>query len=511
MAKFDLGDYLKTVAVPNSGTAAPEQLLQLPLSQLREDARNFYSVEGVENLAANIQLCGLMDPLRVRREGDVYIIVSGHRRFAALKLLAQEDERFSFVSCILEPEGTSSAMQELRLIYANSDTRRMSSYDIGKQAQRVQTLLYELKEAGVEFPGRMRDHVAEACKISKSKLSRLAAIEAHLLPSIREKYWTGAEKTDLSESTAYALSQLPESLQNLVIDAYVRKEGIVMRWLPAGSVEKIREAVSEAEKVKCPVAAVCANTSRRAGHIIRAIVAHPYERPACASHCCATCPKLTSCGDACPLQAPKKRGLLAAARGEKRRDAEEKAARERPAVERVSTLWHRFGQLRQKAGLSGEDFLKAIDAPYAKASSEMRQLETGDTLLFTPNTELPYGCGCTLSVVDRWLKSAELLGCSVDYLMGRTDDPRTIEQAAHPLAGQQMMLAGWMPGGTNPAHDCEAVAMVLLDDGLPPMRVGLSWSSGAWRYGSSPGAPAVTDEILAWLEIPAWPGEGGGS
>ena len=181
----------------------PGQRQEAGVYQLHEDARNFYTVSGVEDLAANIQLCGLMDPLRVSKAEDGYTIVSGHRRFAALSLLAKEDSRFSKAACIVDPGTESPQMQELRLIYANADTRRMSSADIARQAERVQELLYELKEQGVDFPGRMRDHVAEACKISKSKLSRLEAIRSHLAPDIRKVYWDGPEKGRLNEAAAY--------------------------------------------------------------------------------------------------------------------------------------------------------------------------------------------------------------------------------------------------------------------------------------------------------------------
>lgn len=132
-----------------------------------------------------------MDPLRVRKADDGYTIVSGHRRFAALSLLAKEDDKFASAACIVEPASVPQALQELRLIYANSDTRRMSGADISKQAERVEALLYQLKEEGMEFPGRMRDHVAEACKVSKSKLSRLAVIRDRLAPDIRKAYWGG--------------------------------------------------------------------------------------------------------------------------------------------------------------------------------------------------------------------------------------------------------------------------------------------------------------------------------
>ena len=82
-----------------------------------------------------------MDPLRVSKAEDGYTIVSGHRRFAALSLLAKEDSRFSKAACIVDPGTESPQMQELRLIYANADTRRMSSADIARQAERVQELM----------------------------------------------------------------------------------------------------------------------------------------------------------------------------------------------------------------------------------------------------------------------------------------------------------------------------------------------------------------------------------
>ena len=40
-------------------------------------------------------------------------------------------------------------MSELRLIMANSDTRQLTSAEISQQAERVEMLLYQLKEEGV--------------------------------------------------------------------------------------------------------------------------------------------------------------------------------------------------------------------------------------------------------------------------------------------------------------------------------------------------------------------------
>lgn len=512
MAKFDLGEYLKTVAVPESGADGPEQLLQIPLTQLRADERNFYAVDGIEALAANIQLCGLMDPLRVRKAGDSYIIVSGHRRFAALKLLAQDDERFSTAACILEPDGISPAMQELRLIYANNDTRRMSAADLGRQAARVQALLYELKESGVEFPGRMRDHVAEACKVSKSKLSRLAAIEAHLAPDIRRSYWRGKDDTDLRESAAYELSQLPRDVQRQVIDCW-RAHDNQARWLPSSSIAKIREAHKEIMRTPLHGGAPCQSAERKVAHVVRTLLKSQWARVPCGSTCCVNCTQLVSCKDRCTL--PEVRTQWAAlkqqAAEDKAQAAERKAAMDRSVVERISSIWSRFGELREAAGLSVDDFLQAMDAPYMRQRDAFPALESGDLTQFTSATELPYGYNCSLSQVDRWLKAADLLGCSVDYLMCRTDDPHPRGGADSPLPGQQMLLAGWMPGGTISAHDCDCLVMAQLgeDGDSCPYRMTAHWRGGVLLYSDNPRASAVDLPVLAWIEIPEWPGKGG--
>ena len=85
----------------------------------------------------------------------------------------------------------------------------MTSAEISRQAERVEMLLYQLKAEGVSFPGRMRDHVAEACKVSCSKLARLKVIREKLSAD-----WSARYQADkLNETTAYALAQMPSDEQ----------------------------------------------------------------------------------------------------------------------------------------------------------------------------------------------------------------------------------------------------------------------------------------------------------
>lgn len=509
MAKFDLGAFAKTLqAVPETGTEGPERIEYIPLDQLHEDSRNFYAVSGVDELAANIQLCGLMDPLRVSKAEDGYTIVSGHRRFAALSLLAKDDPRFAQAACIVDPGTESPQMQELRLIYANADTRRMSSADIARQADRVQELLYELKEQGVDFPGRMRDHVAEACKISKSKLSRLEAIRSHLAPDIRKAYWDGPEKGRLNEAAAYSLSRLPEDYQRQVVDAYRRSSSHDggdpgLKWLTAGVVDRIREDIKSAGELPCKeCGGACINRAGKEHHIIQARIKSPYGYSTCAKACCRTCASFTSCKNVCPRLNSAQRQARAESRARAQKEKAARAAKEAPDIEQIRAIWQRFAALRKQAGLTPDEYKGKIDCPWMMTERDMLEQESG-TAKITPETFLPYGARVYLSDIRRWAAAADALGCSVDYLMMRTDDPQPIS----PVPGQQLILAGWMPGGTNPGHDCDG--LVILDVGGPmdpgcTMRTSAYYYGGAWYIDREHRTKVDDIPILAWMEVPAW-------
>lgn len=208
--KFNLGDYLKNEDVSRINSNA-EQIVLIDLDRIDPDPANFYSLEGIDELAGNIELIGLQQPLRVRPEGERFTVISGHRRRAACMLIRDGgSEQFAQgVPCIVEYGEATPAMRELRLIYANSSTRVLSPAELSKQAERVQELLYELKKQGVEFPGRMREHVAAACQVSESKLARLAAIRKNL----RDSYRLLFDAQRLPEGLAYRISQESPEIQ----------------------------------------------------------------------------------------------------------------------------------------------------------------------------------------------------------------------------------------------------------------------------------------------------------
>lgn len=510
--KFEMGDYLKTLAQPvsNSDTGR-EQIEYIDVDLLDKDQNNFYQLSDLDALADNIATVGLQQPIRVRDgENGHVVIVSGHRRTAAIRKLVEEGRTdLREVPCIRERGEASPALQELRLIYANSSTRALSSSEISQQVEKVRDLLYQLKEEGYEFPGRMRDHVAEACKISKSKLARLDVIRKGLAPDIRKAYWEGSHSKSLSEDAAYTLSRLSVDIQRQVADAYRGQDqsNSGLKYLYASTVEAVTKAVNKinGSPAKCPDGGACTHKETQVAHVVKVKIKSRWTDCGCEYGCCAKCNSLQSCKDVCPNLIGKQKELKAAAKAERQRETAEKEAKERPNVERVGAIWQRFGALRERAGLTPVEYFKRIDCPWSRLSDRAESYESGAEKL-TPETELPFGYNVHLSDINRWLAAADALGCSVDYLMMRTNEPRMADElAAEPrTCAGQTSLAAWMPGGTTPAEPCDVVADIDLGiDGKKSMRMTCRWDGTAFLVGK--GREPVGMNVIRWLALPEAP------
>lgn len=426
------GEALKNV--PNSGTG-PERIEYIELDKLHDDPNNFYSVDGLEDLAANIELIGLQQPIRVRpdpeRAGEC-IIVSGHRRAAAIRKLVEDGrEDLATVPCIVESGNVSPAMQELRLIYANAGTRRMTSADISQQAARVEALLYQLKEEGVEFPGRMRDHVAEACKVSKSKLARLKVIRDDLIKAAPiQEAW---RKGDLGENPAYELARLPQGLQEEIVTALMEGKSFEhygFRGLYANCITGVSEELDRLAGLICPKdkkpCADCAVSKR--GRIIKDRIRASWGYINCSRECCEQCVNFLSCQSVCPrlkdLQSKRKADKKAEQKAAD--DAGKAAAASK--VEVIRGIWARFGAARDKAGLSPAEYRAKMSVYLSMSDSEFEEFEKGEKL--KADTSLPFGYSVRLGDARVLIDAADLLGVSIDWLLrGERDDAQKLKEA----------------------------------------------------------------------------------
>lgn len=450
---FDLGKLLSQ-SVSELDTGSREQIEYISLDLLDSDERNFYELSGIEELAANIELIGLMDPLRVRpAEGGRYTIVSGHRRRAALQLLANEGKTaFAQAPCIRERGEVSSAMQELRLIYANSDTRKLSPADISRTAERVEQLLYKLKDEGTEFPGRMRKQVAQACKVSESKLARLKVIREKLIPEYAKHF----QKGDLSESSAYRLAKESENIQRLAwkydgqCDAEEGRMSYTTEWGIDNAVRRIERVIER--KCKHPSGS-CTHCETMLGKVFGSKGYSP-----CEYYCCDACGQLARCKDVCPKMAEKAAKLKLDTKTKRVEERAATKALDQDKAQAISRIWKRFGEARAAAAVSVDECFDRMDIKYASISREKYPAFESLEEKITSKTDLPFGFALSLEHIRRLTNLADLLGVSLDYLLCRTDEPQTAPEPYTsslwrpltllnmPEIGQRVVIAGMCDG-----------------------------------------------------------------
>ena len=484
MEKFDLGKFLADAGVaPDSGSR--EQITYLRRENLDSDPNNFYQLSGIKELADNIALCRLQQPIRVRENpGNPghYTIVSGHRRSAALAELAKEDpERWAEVPCIIEQDPASPALQQLRLIYANSNTRAMTSAELGEQAAQVEKLLYQLKEEGYDFPGRMRDHVAEAVNASRTKLARLKVIRENLAACWKPYY---ADNT-IAEDTAYALAHLPEEDQKIILDAQKAADRN-LKFVYASDVKSYMERFAKIDKLKCKdcQSGKCDHACAKKQHAAKQ---SGYYYSYC-SGCCAQCPDLASCKDACPLLDEKIKTLKAEKKEARRQEKAAEEAKDRPAIEYIQGVYERIGKARQACGATVQDLYKAQKVLYAESDDAKQAAMERGTAKISAMTTLPFGYTFRESDARKLIAVADLLHCSIDYLLGRE------EAVSHSDT--------WRTG--NPDTPGDYIAM--LNFGHAPKPYILNWDGERWIY-CAMDVQKSGGVVLNWIAKPEDPAE----
>lgn len=492
--KFDLGELTRALAgdVPESGTEGRDQIEYIDIDLIDSDPSNFYELRDIPDLAGDIETVGLQQPLLVRPGEDGHVVlISGHRRRAALQLLVDEGkERFRQVPCIRKTGG-NALVYEMQLIFANAHTRVLTNAEIGKQAARLEEIFYQLKEQGYEFPGRMIDHVAEACNIKRAKLGRLKKIEAHLAPCYKPLWDAG----DLPEDTADALAGLPQAVQERIKRVCPRKTPTANAIRNMGERMESRQRDYLTVGFRCPDGGVCTHQDKFFRHDLTCSDWETCNGAKCCVECSkggAHSPNGNVYNAACPDMCAKARAVYEKAKAKQKDSKEREAAKARSkAVQKAMADAARIVRAADAAGLGDDTKLESAYSSLIKVGV-LRKISQGDISegvgIYVLGDIIPYSSKCLL-------KLAQTLHCSTDYLLGLTDQLRPA--AAEP---GQMLLAAWMPGGLTPPEECEVVADVDPGDGGKPVRCFLRWLGGAWMFENLDKKIDMT--VLRWLRLP---------
>ena len=490
--KFDLGELTRALAgdVPESGTEGRDQIEYIDIGLIDSDPGNFYELRDIPDLAGDIETVGLQQPLLVRPGEDGHVVlISGHRRRAALQLLVDEGkERFRQVPCIRKTGG-NALVYEMQLIFANAHTRVLTNAEIGRQAARLEEIFYQLKEQGYEFPGRMIDHVAEACNIKRAKLGRLKKIEAHLAPCYKPLWGAG----DLPEDTADALAGLSQDVQERINRVCPKKTPTANAIRAMGKRMESRQRDYCTVAFRCPDGGACTHQDKFFRHDL---ICDGWE--CCGgAKCCVECGRggahrPGSYGAACTEMCAKARTVYEKAKAKQKDSEEREAAKARSkAVQKAMADAARIVRAADAAGLDDAVSLENVYGCLSEIGT-LRGIAQGNV----PAGATNYMLGEILPYTTKsLLKMAQTLHCSADYLLGLTDQLRPA--SAEP---GQMTLAAWIPGGLTPPEPCEVVADVDPGDGGKPVRSFLRWRGGAWMFKNLDKAIDMT--VLRWLRLP---------
>lgn len=182
-------------------------------TQLVESEKNFYETDGILELADSILASGQIFQNLVVRKIDIgkYEVIAGHRRrLAAIVNVKRGYKEFEFLPCIVQD--MDDVVSEVNLILTNSTQRIRTDYEKMQEIQRLKELLPLMENEPVK--GRaLREMIANALGVSKTKVAQLENINNNLVSEAMEKFKEGK----INVSVANEMAAVPEEKQKELI------------------------------------------------------------------------------------------------------------------------------------------------------------------------------------------------------------------------------------------------------------------------------------------------------
>ena len=197
MARFNSAALGLTEGLLNSKSLELKQgleIVKIPIDKIIENENNNYSIDDIDDLKDSIKTVGLKQNLDVMKLPDGnYKLLTGHRRFTALKELAQEDDKFKFVPCSITDIDSvklpvSEESKEKYLIHiTNATQRNMTESDKYNQYNDLVKIYTEARENGYELGEKMRRLIAADMSVSPAQIGKLDYIRNNATNELKER------------------------------------------------------------------------------------------------------------------------------------------------------------------------------------------------------------------------------------------------------------------------------------------------------------------------------------
>lgn len=190
---------LNSLMNAQSQTATPAgqqmQVVMIPSRNIipNPDNDEIYSIGNMDGLKDDIRQHGLRQPLEVipvEGEPNRYMLISGHRRWAACGILsACGESRFDALPCLIR-ESHGKLDDRIALITANATARDLTDGERLAQYEALKDALTKKKAAG-QLEGKVRDEVCRILGLSTGAAARLNVIASCENDLIKERLKAG--------------------------------------------------------------------------------------------------------------------------------------------------------------------------------------------------------------------------------------------------------------------------------------------------------------------------------
>lgn len=237
LAEMNLGNGLLNEFSKAEGIDRME-IVYLKINALIPNPKNEMSIQKIEELAQTIAMEGLDQPFVVRPiDHDRYILLAGHRRLEAIKLLVEQGKwKNEYVPCIVKDLDNinlplSEDTKEDLVIIGTNTHREKTEADFLFEARTWKKIYAELREAGVDeyvfgidekgnekkqkIKGvKTKDLIAESMGISPAQASKLNKIDT----KGSDKLIQVVEKGQVSIAGASEIANVPKEEQEDIIN-----------------------------------------------------------------------------------------------------------------------------------------------------------------------------------------------------------------------------------------------------------------------------------------------------
>lgn len=162
--------------------AAKGKVIYVDADEIRNNDLNQYEIQDIEELAENIREKGLLVPLQGVKRGDgSTVLLSGHRRYAAIMRLLEEGAEITYAGKRLERELPMILMQENDpleqriLILSYNAYRTMNKEERKKIILEAHDIYKESCAAGRRPEGREREWITSVTGISDGTVGKVLA------------------------------------------------------------------------------------------------------------------------------------------------------------------------------------------------------------------------------------------------------------------------------------------------------------------------------------------------